>query len=464
VSGPDAARRKSTRRFVLRLILVIGVIVVAVYLLLLSDMNRVLRYRLDRLHSKGIPTNWSDVIPPPIPAKANAAILYARAFKLLKFERGEEEALGQLFREDDRPGWPTLRTQPEKVDPKQVAQIIARNQPALDLIRQAAARPRCRFPVNWNDPPYEVLFPYFGSMRDCGRLLAAEAYLAASEGDTKRAIDCYHTMLRLADHASSDPTLISFLTASGIDRMAVHSMYRLMRDTDLDPATCRVLFAELQQTDLDASLRRGMAGEVCTVFWIFDKAAKRADEMQAIYDYYGDKAGLHLVRSVGTHIYLSPLGKLVRMREEITYAERVERSTALIAKPYRETLSAWRAVEEEWEKLPPHYLISRVAPPHFYAVRTRDSTVAFRNAMQVALALKAYRASHPAYPDSLDAVRGAGWTLPDDPFSGKPFGYHRFGPGFILYSWGEDLDDDGGRLPDPRRYPPDGDVLWAFPK
>ena len=40
------------------------------------------------------------------------------------------------------------------------------------------------------------------------------------------------------------------------------------------------------------------------------------------------------------------------------------------------------------------------------------------------------------------------------------------GAGFLLYSWGEDLKDDGGRpVPDPpRTYPPDGDIVWTFEK
>jgi len=467
VSRPDATRRKSASRFALELILAIAVIVVAVYLLLLSDLNRVLRYRLDRLHSKGIPTNWAEVIPQPIPDEDNAAILYDRAFKLLTLARQERETLRTIFPADYRPSQGMAPNQAGNVDLKEVAQIIARNRPALDLLRQAAAKPKCRFPANWNERPYEVtLFPHYSPMFACARLLSAEAFVAAGQGDMNQFIDCYHTMLRIADHASSDLATASFAVASRTDMMVLASIHCGIQTLDLDPATCRALFDELQTIDLGPALRRAATGEGCIVFWVFGEVAKRPEEIQAVFTYSGDKEGAALSQRLPARFCLGPLGKLVRLREEIAYAERFERAMALAARPYRETAAAWRAAQDQQARLPPYYLVSRLAASFLSLVRNRDNTIAFRNAMQVALALKAYRAERGAYPDSLDALRGAGWTLPDDPFSGKPFGYRRLGPGFILYSWGEDLDDDGGRSVWPRNPTnrTDGDIVWSFPK
>jgi hypothetical protein len=96
-----------------------------------------------------------------------------------------------------------------------------------------------------------------------------------------------------------------------------------------------------------------------------------------------------------------------------------------------------------------------------------ERALAIGNAMQVALALKAYHAKHRVYPERLDALRQyPGWKLPEDPFSGKDFGYRRHGLGFVLYSWGDDLDDDKGRpLGTPgtaSNIVPDGDIVWEF--
>jgi hypothetical protein len=60
------------------------------------------------------------------------------------------------------------------------------------------------------------------------------------------------------------------------------------------------------------------------------------------------------------------------------------------------------------------------------------------------LALHAYHDRFHVYPASLDELRSKlGWALPDDPFSGRAFIYRVMGEGFVLYSVGPDMKDDG---------------------
>ena len=76
----------------------------------------------------------------------------------------------------------------------------------------------------------------------------------------------------------------------------------------------------------------------------------------------------------------------------------------------------------------------------------------------------AYKDRFGAYPKSLDELRSKlGWKLQTDPFSGKDFVYRRQGKGFLLYSIGENLKDDGGL--DPRRgnvKREDADIVWRM--
>lgn len=54
-----------------------------------------------------------------------------------------------------------------------------------------------------------------------------------------------------------------------------------------------------------------------------------------------------------------------------------------------------------------------------------------------------------------------GWKIPEDPFSGKDFIYKRQEKGFILYSIGRNMKDDGGKESpnsDPDRY----DMVWRM--
>ena len=84
---------------------------------------------------------------------------------------------------------------------------------------------------------------------------------------------------------------------------------------------------------------------------------------------------------------------------------------------------------------------------------------------RIALALKAYKYEHGAYPETLDQLeRTLDWELPEDPFSGEDFVYQRQAEGFKLYSIGQDLKDSGGQPRDESRpyYDPDRDfdIVW----
>ncbi len=80
------------------------------------------------------------------------------------------------------------------------------------------------------------------------------------------------------------------------------------------------------------------------------------------------------------------------------------------------------------------------------------------------LAIKLYEKTYDGLPDDL-VTRGSLETLPRDYYSDGPLGYRQTADGFILYSRGEDLKDDGGTPAtnengELRRYGSYGD--WVF--
>ncbi len=82
-----------------------------------------------------------------------------------------------------------------------------------------------------------------------------------------------------------------------------------------------------------------------------------------------------------------------------------------------------------------------------------------RRAAHLIVQTHVYRKNSGAFPDSLDQL-----DLPDlaelriDPFSGREFVYRPSDDQFLLYSFGEDFDDDNGRH---TNWKGDGDgVFW----
>jgi len=74
--------------------------------------------------------------------------------------------------------------------------------------------------------------------------------------------------------------------------------------------------------------------------------------------------------------------------------------------------------------------------------------------------LEQFRAAHShQYPATLSEMTPNDPDLiPQDPFDGQPLRYHRQGSGYILYSIGPDLKDDGGR----RMTGSTGDLVFAI--
>ena len=464
----ESSHHSSGIRFGAKSAVVAVVVCVAVYFITLADLQRTLKHSLNRLHAAGVPMTWAETAPGPVPDQDNAGVLYEQALAGLRVSRQESQLMGR-FAQGDAPGdLGALR--------RDVERIIANDQAALQLLKQGARRSHCRFTLSeavmLSPGDYKVLT----ALRMCGDLLAADAVGAAYRGDTKEAIAACRTALRLSEHAAY-PDVSYFCSGARMRIRAMHALRQVLEQTELDSNTCGSLFRQLQASDLNAALRAATYNDAYRVLWRFEAVELQPDQARLLLADARD--AWHVIRiSWGARLYLSPLAKQLRLKEEIVRIGLMEQDLALIEKPYRDLKRQWPALRQRYERLPRYYMMPSGPLSDPEVALLRDCAIAESSAMQVTLALKDYRAKHGAYPDSLDALRadlggvGAapemrrsriqGWKLPQDPFSGKAFGYRRKGAGFVLYSWGEDLDDDGGRPNDPRRYPADGDLVWEY--
>ncbi len=75
---------------------------------------------------------------------------------------------------------------------------------------------------------------------------------------------------------------------------------------------------------------------------------------------------------------------------------------------------------------------------------TRD--VAYLRLLETDLALRAFREEHGRFPVGLDELGNPAGSSTIDPFSLAPFRYILQKDSFILYSVGQDLEDNGGHF------------------
>jgi hypothetical protein len=115
-----------------------------------------------------------------------------------------------------------------------------------------------------------------------------------------------------------------------------------------------------------------------------------------------------------------------------------------------------------WERKPvpansKRFLNQLLFPVFDGATKREQSSMATLRLLACYAAIRRYHQQRGAYPPSLEALRPELGEMIIDPFTGKPFVYRTHPKrGFQLYSVGENLTDDGGRLSANRQQ---GDLL-----
>jgi len=152
-------------------------------------------------------------LPPQPASDADAAPLYLRAFEALAADSG--------LRGEDSPLSKPVTTE---IMSSEVAKLLERHAATLDLVRQAADRPGCRFQRDWTRPSISMVLPEIQEMRQAARLLALAARREAAEGDAAAALRDVVRIHRLGMHAASEPILICGLVGQASDTLALQAL------------------------------------------------------------------------------------------------------------------------------------------------------------------------------------------------------------------------------------------------
>ncbi|HET7624458.1 MAG TPA: hypothetical protein VFM25_04275, partial [Verrucomicrobiae bacterium] len=99
------------------------------------------------------------------------------------------------------------------------------------------------------------------------------------------------------------------------------------------------------------------------------------------------------------------------------------------------------------------YIFSSILLPDISRAADRDALLrANLRTAATAVAIERWRLGHEGkIPDSLnDLIPSLVSAMPLDPFDGKPLRYKKLAHGYIVYSIGPDLEDDGGKEQPPR--------------
>jgi hypothetical protein len=347
----------------------------------------------------------------------------------------------------------------------EVLEYLRRFEPELAELEQAAARPRSRFPVHW-DEVMSVQMAHLSAGKKLSTLFRVRAAARLAAGDTAGALADTHTLIRLGGMFSEEPLLISKLVQIAQVAVGIGGVWEGLAARTWDEAQIAGVQAAVARIDLRDAMVAGLQGERRLGNAMYDgMLGGSAPGMPA-----GGEGADGVLLMPGLPVYpalLAPHGFIRRSQvnhnrvldaliDDVRSPEWPVSSTRQVST--EERLKALGMVPMTPDAILPSMLLPALDKAHAKAAR---QNVTARLA-EIACALERFRLRHGGHPERLDALAPGFMTaVPADPMNRKPFGYRRTEEGeFRLWSVGLNGRDDGGVMKAPDKNDKEGDWVW----
>lgn len=388
-------------------LLVVALVLVVVYNIWALILGRSVENKIQAIKDSGKPVSLAD-IHEAIPREQNAAPLYEKAFSLLNVQNDPDlpdihysHVLRPDIRNEEPRVWDVAR------------RVLEQNREVISLVEEAVELPDCRFD---HGPTPESRLAMYAKAREVTRLLNTGALVAASDGQMDRAVELLDIGFRHSRILDREQIAIGRMVQHAILVMSSAYLPQVLQQGSINERHARKLYDTL------ATLDQPQIAEVLE----------------------GERAyGLSAMR---TQMTRAP--RLFRYASELAYLDMAEKHIEAANYLHREAvaLGMWQAELSSRFRLTFHRVLADSAERVYRRlIVTRDNDLVRLSGTQTVLALEAYRSRYGEYPADLDELRARlGWEIPYDVFSGKDFVYKPSASGFLLYSIGENLQDNGG--------------------
>jgi hypothetical protein len=410
-----------------------------------SAACKAIERQIAAIRAAGQPVSYADLVPAPVPDERNAAVVFRRAFDAVL--RADEEVASTLDKDERETVLLLFEHAPIlSVDTDKLQKVLDMYGGALSLAEDALERPACRFEVDYGAGyRVQLQLPHRARLLKLRRLFGIRALLRHREARHTEVRACLHAIVglnagRASDgiHDGEDPRFYDL--ASLLDLVAA-----LESVAPLSDATRREVVSLLASQECRRFLRESLVAERVKFIDLFGmlteegvRSPGRSDS--AAFENRSAFAGRRLLRE-GMRRWL-----------EATAAA-VEKAGG---PPWESVPALHEAHNRQGElfnifipPVPPTY--GCVSWGFYFSGGSIQRAWARRDAAVIGLSCELYRSKHGRYPDKLERLAPEFLKgIPPDPYTGRPFVYklkdHDEGgaAGFIVYSIGQNLKDDGG--------------------
>jgi hypothetical protein len=396
--------------------------------------------RIEAIRAAGSPVTPQELdawYPWPASGENAASWITGAATCLWKLTQEDGRCLERIVgRSDDRPrpGEPLGANLSELLE-----RYIQTNSQALKLLHEAASVAECRYPIDLSQGLFAAM-PHIADVRADCLLLCSEAILRAKEGDPNGATRAIEAGLRVACSLDHEPALLSHMVQMSTLSWAATSLEWALNAVAFPQEQLARLNRAFRSVHADDGLLRAIVGDRCLFLAVFEKPQLLSREHRfpkpppaALLEMYG---ALGLAAREGT-IFLDYMEECLRIAQLPAF----QRPAAIKAEQARDRNSRKGML---WK-------LADVRDMPIIMMEHRRKHVAQLEMAKTLLALERHRLARASLPETLDQlVPDYLVAVPTDPFDGAPLRYQRSDRGFLVYSVGEDGQDDGGK-PEPRK-------------
>jgi hypothetical protein len=321
----------------------------------------------------------------------------------------------------------------------QLKSLLARNCTTLQLLHEASKRKKSRYPLK---STRGLLFSGadLESLRKCVALLSLEA-LAHSQCGGPTPTDSVEAILALGDSLAKEPITRSQFYRMNFNRRAVVTLEIMLNRGAMPEAELNRLSDAFRNSEQTSDLTGAFSGELCRglvldVNFVAEILYRDTEGFAS-----GIRKELMKLAVIATDrayadktFYVSSLRTYLAAAKN-AYPLRLQMIDGLIDRKYRQAKSRL-------------YPVSAYLLPWLGSIVPSDAeNIARLRAAQTVLAIERYRHRHDSkLPEKLsDLCPELLGHVPQDPFDGRPLRFKVLPDGFVVYSIGKDLQDNGGQ-------------------
>jgi hypothetical protein len=372
-----------------------------------------LERRLADLRQAGDPVQLADLAREPIPPEQDADVFLRRAADDL--DAIQKELLAQYPKTGQPPG--AL----PPADQDKLEKLFAAYPRVMPLLEQAARCPDYDPQLDGSLPPTRFLESWMGRTsrrRLLTRVMRARTALLLSRGRSDEALATQVLMLRLTRLWRGEPLLMGYLVTTACEQAAMDGVNEVLQAGPVSPAARQALDAELALQDSMEGYKGALRSE-------------RAFSLSSVREMPG--AGSWLTRGFVNILML----RLIDLFDR--YLENASRPYAVVVSEKGE------AAAPSGGPNPYGALVKLLEPP---LASTREVAERVRAMSRSLRVLNALQTRVPVGSDRVPKLTDLG--LPGeatiDPFNGELLHVKKLPEGWLVYSVGSNLIDEGGQL------------------